>query len=160
MSKVSEGLPHRHLLTLKLNVDSANATQVGKTPEGSRTIAPISGGSFEGDRLKGEVLPSGADWVLFRADGTMKIDVRLTLQTDCGAAIYLTYQGRFLDAAKVMRDLAEGKALEPGSYSLVTVASFEAGDERYSWLNDVIAVGVGEQSGFNPVYRIYEIGGA
>ena len=57
-----------------------------------------------------------------------------------------------------MAQLAEGKTLEPGSYSLVAVAKFECGDERYAWLNDVIAVGTGTQSGFNPVYTIYEIG--
>ncbi len=43
-------------------------------------------------------------------------------------------------------------------HSLVTVAKFECGDERYTWLNDVIAVGMGEQEGFNPTYTIFEIG--
>ena len=57
-----------------------------------------------------------------------------------------------------MADLAAGKTLAPEDYSLVTVAKFECGDEKYRWLNDVIAVATGEQSGFNPVYTIYEIG--
>jgi len=57
-----------------------------------------------------------------------------------------------------MAKLAQGETLAPGSYSLVTVAKFECGDERYAWLNDVIAVGIGEQSGFNPIYTIYKIG--
>jgi hypothetical protein len=86
------------------------------------------------------------------------IDVRLTLRTDDGAMIYLTYQCRFVDAAGVMTQLAEGRTLAPESYSLVTVARFECGDERYTWLNDVIAVGIGEQEGFNPTYTIFEIG--
>ncbi len=128
------------------------------TPSGQRTIAPVTGGVFEGDRLHGVVLPGGADWVRIRADGAMMIDVRLTLQTDDGALIYLTYQGRFIGATGVMSQLALGEALEPGSYSLVTIAKFESGDERYNWLNDVIAVGIGEQCGFNPVYTIFEVG--
>lgn len=151
-------LLHKHLITLRLDVDSANSAQIGKTPEGQRTIAPVAGGTFDGERLNGKVLPGGADWVRFRADGTMVIDVRLTLKTDDEALIYLSYQGRFTGAAGVMAQLAQGKTLAAGSYSLVTVAKFECGDERYAWLNDVIAVGTGEQSGFNPIYTIYEIG--
>ncbi|WP_291200914.1 DUF3237 domain-containing protein [Hyphomonas sp.] len=151
-------LPNKHLMTLRLDVDSAGAAQIGKTPEGRRTIAPVKGGTFEGERLSGKVLPGGADWVRFRTDGTMMIDVRLTLQTDDRAMIYLAYQGRFIGAATAMADLAKGKTLGAGSYSLVTVAKFECGDEKYAWLNDVVAVATGEQSGFNPIYTIFEIG--
>jgi len=151
-------LPHKHLITLSLDVDAASAVQIGRTPEGSRTIAPVSGGTFEGERLSGKVLPGGADWVRFRTDGTMMIDVRLSLQTEEGALIYITYEGRFIGGAGAMAQLAHGATLEAGSYSLVTVAKFECGNEHYAWLNNVIAVGIGEQSGFNPVYTFYEIG--
>jgi len=151
-------LQNRHLMTLRLDVESSGAAQVGKTPEGRRTIAPVKGGTFEGERLSGKVLPGGADWVRFRADGTMMIDVRLTLQTHDRAMIYLSYQGRFIGASTAMADLAKGKTLDAGSYSLVTVAKFECGDEKYAWLNDVIAVATGEQSGFNPIYTVFEIG--
>jgi hypothetical protein len=157
MSTSVPSLPHKHLITLRLDVDSVGAAQIGMTPEGRRTIAPVTGGTFQGERLSGKVLPGGADWVRFRTDGTMMIDVRLTLQTDDGALIYLSYQGRFIGAADAMAQLAQGKTLEPDSYSLVTVVKFECGNERYAWLNDVIAVGLGEQSGFNPVYTVYEI---
>lgn len=158
MNASVSSLPHKHLITLRLDVDSANSAQIGKTPEGQRTIAPVVGGTFNGERLNGKVLPGGADWVRFRADGTMMIDVRLTLKADDGAMIYLSYQGRFIGAVDAMTKLARDQTLEPGSYSLVTVAKFECGDERYTWLNDLIAIGAGEQSGFNPVYTIYEIG--
>lgn len=158
MSASVPTLPHKHLFTLRLIVDSAGTAQIGTTPEGRRAIAPVSGGTFEGERLSGKVLPGGADWVHFRADGTMMIDVRLTLQTTDGGLIYLTYQGRFIGAAGAMAQLAQGKTLELGSYSLVTVAKFECGNEQYAWLNDIVAVGIGEQSGFNPTYTIYEIG--
>ena len=151
-------LPHQHVMTLRLDVDSQNSAQIGETPEGKRTIAPVSGGTFEGERLNGRVLAGGADWVRFRADGTMMIDVRLTLNTNDDAQIYLSYRGRFIGAAGAMAKLAQGETLAPGTYSLVIVAKFECGDERYAWLNDVIAVGTGEQSGFNPIYTIYKIG--
>ena len=158
MGQLVKSLPHKHLTTLRLDVDSAGAAQIGLTPEGRRTIAPINGGAFEGERLNGKVLPGGADWVRFRSDGTMLIDVRLTMQTEDGALIYLSYEGRFSGAASAMTDLAQGKTLDPDSYSLVTVAKFECGDEKYAWLNNLVAVAIGEQTGFNPEYTIYEVG--
>lgn len=88
-------LKHRHLLTLSLTVDFAGMISIGQTPAGLRRIAPVTGGTFSGERLNGVAL-AGADWVINRPDGVMVIDARLPLRTDDGAMIYLTYQGRFL----------------------------------------------------------------
>lgn len=158
MSNAPKPLPHRHLLTLRLDVGADKITRIGQTPQGLRSIAPVNSGTFEGDRLTGTVLPGGMDWVLTRADGLMQIDVRLTLKTNDDALIYLTYQGRFVGPPGAMVELAKGSVLEPDSYSLATVARLESGHERYAWLNNVIAVGTGEQAGLNPIYTIYEIG--
>ncbi|MBR9825547.1 MAG: DUF3237 domain-containing protein [Alphaproteobacteria bacterium] len=151
-------LPHRHLLTLRLDVDAAEAVRIGRTPSGTRVIAPVNGGSFNGDRLAGSVLPNGADWVMHRADGAMLIDVRLVLKAEDGPMIYMSYQGRFIGQPDAIARLARGEALSASDYSLAMVAKFECGDERYAWLNDVIAVGTGIQSGFDPIYTIYQIG--
>ena len=37
---------------------------VGKGPFGDRMIAEVTGGTFEGPRLKGELLTCGGDWIL------------------------------------------------------------------------------------------------
>ena len=102
--------------------------------------------------------PGGNDWVVNREDGVMVIDVRLTLQTDDGALVYLNYQGRFLAEAEAMSRFRKGALLERHEYSLAVVAKFECGDSRYSWLNNVIAVGTGEQTAAGPVYSIFEVG--
>lgn len=151
-------LRHRHLATLALTVDFGGMVSIGKTPAGLRRIAPVTGGIFTGERLNGTVLPGGKDWVVNRADGVMVIDVRLTLKTDDGALIYLNYQGRFLAEPEVMARFAKGALLDPSEYSLATVAKFECGEDRYAWLNNVIAVGTGEQTATGPVYSIFEIG--
>lgn len=151
-------LKHSPLITLTLTVDFASMVSIGQTPAGLRRIAPVSGGTFSGDRLNGTVLPGGNDWVLNRADGVMVIDVRLTLQTDDRALIYLTYQGRFLAGPEAMARFAKGEVLDPTDYSLAIIARFECGDPRYSWLNNVIAVGTGEQTRAGPIYSIFAIG--
>jgi hypothetical protein len=149
-------LPYKHLITLSLTVDFAGMSIIGKTPAGFRRIAPVSDGVFSGERLSGSVLP-GADWVINRPDGVMVIDVRLTLKTDDGALIYLTYQGRFLAEPEAMARFGKGAQLDPSEYSLAISARFECGDERYAWLNNVIAVGTGEQTAQGPIYSIFEI---
>ena len=72
--------------------------------------------------------------------------------------IYLTYQGRLLAGAEAMARFRKGALLEPQGYTLAMMAKFERGDERYAWLNNVIAVGTGDQTADGPIYSIFEIG--
>lgn len=148
----------RHLMTLSLDVGFAAMLTIGKTPAGLRRIAPVNGGSFRGTRLNGLVRPGGADWVVNRGDGVMVIDVRLVLEADDAALIYLTYQGRFLAAPEVMARFNKGALLDRADYSLAITARFECGAEQHAWLNNVIAVGTGEQTATGPIYTIYEVG--
>lgn len=150
-------LPATLLTTLTLDVAFGAMTPIGKTPTGLRRIAPVTGGAFEGERLNGTVV-SGADWVLNRADGVMEVDVRLTLKTHDDVAIYLSYAGRFLASPDAMARFARGAQLDRNEYSLTTAAKFECGDERYAWLNNVIAIGRGEQIKTGVIYRIFDVG--
>lgn len=153
-----DALPSTPLITLKLKVAFEAMVSIGQTPAGRRRIAPILGGTFAGARLNGVVAPGGADWVINRPDGVMVVDVRILLNTDDGAAIYLTYQGSFRAAPEAMARFNRGEHLADDEYKLLTVAKFESGDDRYSWLNDLLAVGVGRQTAGGPVYEIFEVG--
>lgn len=75
----------RPLFTLRLT--TAPTQDVGAGPRGARVTYPITGGTFEGARLKGRVLPGGDDWAVKRADGVVELDLRITLETDDGALI-------------------------------------------------------------------------
>ena len=55
-------------LLFEMTLQVAPATAVGATPLGRRYIAYVTGGTFEGPRLKGRVLPGGGDWVIQRPD--------------------------------------------------------------------------------------------
>lgn len=155
-SKVA--LAASHLMTLSLTVDATASQMIGNIGGGTRMIAPITGGSFSGACLNGKVLPGGADWVLLRDDGVMKIDVRLVLETVDRALIYLTYQGRFLASQQVMARLNAGEELSPDDYSLAVTAKFETGHHDFRWINDAVVVATGVQSGFSPTYEFYSIG--
>ena len=56
--------------------------KLGNTPYGERRIINIHGGTVEGPKLKGKVLPGGADWQIVRADGVVHLTARYTIETD------------------------------------------------------------------------------
>src|SRR5262249_33070286 len=132
--------------------------QLGATPLGTRRIVPVSGGHFEGDRLRGVVLPiAGSDWLLQRADGSAQQDVRLLLKTDDGALIAMTYRGVRHSSAEVAATPARGDSVPKTEYYLRTAPFFETASERYAWLNTIVAVGVGERLPNEVVYSVFEV---
>ena len=127
----------RPLMTV--NIAAAPPQQLGTVPHGTRSIVPVTGGSFEGPRLRGKVLPGGGDWLLLRPDGVLELDLRITLETDDHALIYMTFQG-----------------LRHGEY-FRTLPRFETSTESYVFLNRIVSVGVGEARPDGAVHRIDEI---
>ena len=125
---------------LKASIALAPAQELGEAPLGRRRIVPIAGGSFSGARLRGRVLPGGADWLLVRADGVADLDARYTLETDDGALIYVRNHGYRHGPADVMRRLAAGETVDASLYYMRTTPRFETGDERYAWLNRMVCV--------------------
>jgi hypothetical protein len=144
-----------HILTFR--ADLRDPVDVGAGPIGARQIFDVSGGSFEGPRLKGSVLPSGADWILMGSDGVGRLDVRATLQTHDGANIYVQYFGVVHLNEKVMAALASGQETEFGDTYFFTAPRFETGDERYAWLNGIVTVGQGRMLPNAVEYRAFEV---
>jgi uncharacterized protein DUF3237 len=129
----------RPLMLLRLT--TAPIEDVGATPSGTLSIFPVTGGSFEGERLRGRVLAGGGDWVVRTADQTLELDLRVTLETDDGALIYMTFTGVRDDAHQYFR----------------TLPRFETAASKYAFLNRLLAVGIGEIRSDGPVHIIEEI---
>lgn len=145
----------RHLFTLKLN--AGETQQAGQTPMGRRIIVPITGGTFDGERLRGTIEPGGADWMTQRPDGVTMLDVRVVLKTEDEALILLTYHGLRHGPPEVMARLAAGEQVDPGEYYLRTTLSFETSAEQYLWLNKLVAVATGHRPPTGPVYEVFEL---
>jgi hypothetical protein len=144
-----------HLLTVRFEVTAPRP--LGKTPYGERRIVQITGGTFEGERLRGTVIPEGGDWLLLRHDGVLQLDVRATLQTDDNELIYVTYRGYRHGPEEVIARLARGERVDPSEYYFRMAPFFETASERYDWLNRIVAVGTGERLPTTAVYTIYEV---
>ncbi len=145
----------RHLFTLK--AQAGPVQQVGSTPQGTRIIVPILGGTFEGERLRGTLEPGGADWMTLRPDGITMLDVRLVLRTDDDALIMLTYRGLRHGPPEVMARLAGGEPVDPSEYYLRTTLSFETSAPKYLWLNGLIGVATGHRPPAGPTYEVFEV---
>jgi hypothetical protein len=135
----------------------AGMQAIGATPNGNRRIGLVAGGTFEGARLKGTVLPGGADWIIVRPDGATTLDVRLVLETDDGAAIGMTYRGMRHGPAAVMDRLNRGDTVDPAEYYFRIAVAFETAAANYDWLNRIIAVGTGRRPPEGPVYDVFEV---
>ena len=127
----------------RLRAETGTRTVVENGPQGTRTIVQIVAGRFEGPRVKASVQTPAGDWITNRADGSYRLDVRLTLKTDDGALILVTYNGI-------------GQTTNAGA-SLRAAPLFETGDSRYSWLTRLQAVAVGERAGTTVSYDIYAL---
>jgi hypothetical protein len=148
---------HSELL-FTLQVTLHPIQDVGVTPLGHRRIVPVSGGTFDGPRIRGTVVPlAGADWLLMRSDGVFQQDVRLILQTDDGALVCMTYRGVRHAAADVSARLARGEHVDPSEYYLRTAAFFETAAPRHAWLNDIVGVGIGERLANGVIYKVFAI---
>ena len=142
---------------MTLQVAVGPAQQIGAVPRGMRAIAPIAGGSFEGPRLRGKVLAGGADWTLLRSDGVLELDLRITLESDDGALIYVTSFGVRHGPPEALAALARGEAVDPSSYYFRTTPRFETSAPQYVFLNRLIAVASGDRRASGPIYRIEEV---
>lgn len=133
-------LPVEHLFTMQLSL--ARPVVAADGPQGTRVTVAVLGGIVTGGRVNGTVLPGGADWVTVRTNGVARLDVRTLIETDDGAVIVIEYQGIY-DA--------------PAGAGPRTAPLFQTGDERYRWLNDVQAIGIGTTGKDEVTYEVYAL---
>jgi len=131
--------------------------KLGAVPQGTRVIAAIAGGTFEGPRLRGKVLPGGGDWTLLRPDGVLELDLRITLETDDGALIGMSSFGLRHGPAEVLAALSRGEPVDPSEYYFRTAPRFETSAPQYAFLNRVMAIASGDRRAGGPIYSIEEI---
>src|SRR5438309_639957 len=109
-SEGSMNAPETRLALLyDMRADLEAPQMLAGTPAGVRQIFIVKGGSVEGPRIKGKVMSGGGDWAMVRADGSVQLDVRATLQTDDGALIYSTYGGLIVAEPAIFARLIQGE---------------------------------------------------
>jgi hypothetical protein len=99
------------------------------------------GGSAQGPKIKGTVIAPAADWIRLMPGGNLRQDVRLTIKTDDGALIYLTYNGIISRSNEVARRNTKGEVLTSADEYFLTSPTMETSSNDYLWLNRVQCIG-------------------
>jgi hypothetical protein len=115
---------------------------LGEMPEGIRVNFWVTGGEAAGPKLRGKLLPVGADWMTLRRDGVAMLDVRASVLSDDGALIDVTYPGLGDLGADGYARFLRGDL--PAKLSLRTLPRFRCAHPAYAWLHRVTCFGVGE----------------
>ena len=130
---------------------------IGATPGHDRRVGEITGGRFEGERLRGTILSGGSDWQSLRADGATTLNVRLIMQTEDGALIGMTYLGVRHGPKEVLDRIARGEKVNASEYYMRATPYYETAAEKYGWLNRVVSVAYGHRVAGGAIYQVFEI---
>ena len=117
---------------MQLKVTIGEAYSCGETQHGQRTIIPITGGTFEGPRIKGTILSGGADYQLINKElNRTELEAIYCIKTDDGVCIHIR-----------KGIIANGKDEEgKPSFYFKCAPQFEApADSKYAWLNNALFI--------------------
>jgi hypothetical protein len=145
------------LCTIAAHVDWRQVIDVGAASHGTRQIVYIKGGTFEGPKIKGLVLPGGGDWFVRRADQLVEVDVRCVLRTDDNHLIYCRLRGINEMTAEVAIRAISGQSTDSSKYYFRVTAVFETGSKKYGWLNRIVGVAAGNLTPAGVEYKIYAV---
>lgn len=144
----------------ELRVEVAEALPLGgQDPGEGLHFAPITGGTFAGPRLDGQVLPGGGDW--WHASGlTVKLDARYVIEAELSsgrAAIDVVNRGVWrTDEASFDRMLAEEYVDERDLYYR-TAFVFQTGHPELAWLSESQFIGYARPEPGFVIIRVFRL---
>lgn len=148
-------LKSEFLFTITATVTALH--DVGAVPAGTRHVDLLGAGTFEGPRLRGELVAGGIDMKTIRPDGAVIPNVRLVLKTDDAALIFMHYTGIRCGAPEVMARIAAGEIVDHSEYYHRSTPYFETSSAKYAWLNRICSVGLGWRKADRAGYDVFEI---
>lgn len=117
-----------------LVVRIAEPIEIGRIAGNLRRVIPIAGGDVLGPRIRGKVLPIGADFQLMRADGVSDLQARYVINTEDGHFIYVENTGVRYGPSDLMEKLRRGEPVDPALIYFRTTPRFETAAPGYEWL--------------------------
>ena len=151
-------MPNTELIPLlEIDAQLAPIVSVGNTPGGEIRLIPITGGTFQGEALRGEILPGGADWQDVRSDKALEISARYLLRTDQNELLEVRSVGLRAAPPEILEKLGRGEPVPMESYYFRTAVRFRTSAQRLQRLNDVLAISYGERRKHSVHLYVYEV---
>jgi muconolactone delta-isomerase len=140
----------------RLEATLGQPLDLGDTARGHRRIVPLTGGTFTGPEIGGQLVPgASADWQTVLPDGTARGDIRYTLRTDAGALLYVQSRSVRHGSAEVLARLARGDDVDPGEYTFRALTVVETAVPELDWLNKGVFVSVAARQAAGVIYETY-----
>ena len=136
------GITLEHLFSYRVAFDIPPEF-IGPAPDGVRINFAFSGGEVTGPRVRGSIRPIGGDWLTVRPDGVGILDMRMTIETDDGATIYVPDLGVLDHGEDGYQNAIQGKLL-PNGTPFQVAPRLQTAHPDYLWLNRLQGVGVGK----------------
>jgi hypothetical protein len=111
----------------------------------------------EGPKLKGRILPGGADWQIILGNGVADIQARYAIESDAGGRVVVKSDGMRHGPREVLEAIARGEKVDPSRYYFRTVMRFEAADPALAWMDKIIALARGEREQLMVRLDVYEV---
>jgi len=140
----------------RIELDFDRTLRIG-TLAGKRGFFRIAKGVVSGERLNGEVVDDGGDWIAFRPDGVVETDSRLVIRAADGTLIYLRSRGVLRVRPGQLAEYEANGALDGGDGYYRTAPWFDTPVGPHDWLTKTLFVGTGRFSGSRSVIDIHEV---
>jgi hypothetical protein len=149
--------PPQTEFVLELRVTIGPVLELGSGSFGLRRTVPITGGTVQGPKLSGRVLPGGADWQFVDRDGLTFVDARYVIETEDGVRIEVRNQGIRHGAKDVLDRIAAGQPVPSTEYYFRTTPRFYPPDGDYDWLKRSIFLGDAERYAGLVIIRVWRV---
>jgi hypothetical protein len=129
------------------------------SPLGARLCWRVDTARLVGERIDATLVTPGMDWIRLGPDGVRRQDLRVTLASDDGEVIMLSYDNALIrESPAFLAALADGRETEFDDQYMRMVAQFDTGAPQYRWLTQSLFVGEGRLAGPRTIeYQIYRL---
>jgi hypothetical protein len=141
-----------------LRADVAPPIDLGTGPHGRRRVIPILGGTVEGAKLSGRVLPGANDYQIIRPDSVLELEARYIIETPDKAMIYVENIGMRDGPPELLAKQAAGEFVDPALIYFRTVPRFETSAPHYQWLTRRIFLCAGARYPDHVRIAFFEVG--
>jgi Protein of unknown function (DUF3237) len=155
--KVSEAAPPKLSFAFEARITLAPVIEQGVVDGKRKRFIAITGGTVQGPRLKGTILPGGGDWQSIHPDGLTEIFARYSIKADDGTVIAITNPGVRVASTDVIARLSAGEDVDPALYYFRTAPVFEVAAGPHAWLRRSVFVGRGIRKPDHVIVQFFSV---
>ena len=138
-------------------VDIGPSEHIGNGAGDELEFTPITGGTVDGPRLRGTVVPGGGDWSVRRGPNTYELDARYLIRAEDGALIDIVNRGFYRAAPEVLALVEAGAAVDPKDVYFRTSPVFRTDAPAHRRLAETVFVGLARDEAGQVCIRFFEV---